>query len=196
MPVLIKYNQATECCITNGAEGKVVDWIYTTNPSNGTKNLDTLFVELQNPAKPIQLPGLPPNVVPISKEICTIRCRLPDDEIVNIKHEQIPLIPNFAMTDFGSQGKTRLYNVIHLTHCRNAQSYYTCLSRSSSHAGTVILGDFDERKISGRKMCGFLRQEFRELEVLDDITNLHYNDSLPSHVEGHTRNNLISAYQE
>ena len=26
LPVLVKYNQSTECCITNGAEGVIVDW--------------------------------------------------------------------------------------------------------------------------------------------------------------------------
>ncbi|KAF8815886.1 hypothetical protein BYT27DRAFT_7024928, partial [Phlegmacium glaucopus] len=42
---------------------------------------------------------------------------------------------------------------------------------------------------------GALRQEFRELEMLDDITTLRYNAKLPSSVAGNCRNDLISAFR-
>ncbi|KAF8220308.1 hypothetical protein L208DRAFT_1334627, partial [Tricholoma matsutake] len=41
---------------------------------------------------------------------------------------------------------------------------------------------------------GALRQEFRELEMLDDITTLRYNGKLPAAVNGNSRNDLISAF--
>ena len=69
----------------------------------------------------------------------------------------------------------------------------TTLSRSASAAGTVILQGFDMYKITGGA-SGALRQEFRELEMLDDITMLHYNRKLPSSVVGVCRNDLISAF--
>ncbi|KZT29223.1 hypothetical protein NEOLEDRAFT_1057505, partial [Neolentinus lepideus HHB14362 ss-1] len=42
---------------------------------------------------------------------------------------------------------------------------------------------------------GYLRQEFRELEILDEITKLKYSGLLPGHIEGHRRNTLVRAYQ-
>ncbi|KAF8224294.1 hypothetical protein L208DRAFT_1312405, partial [Tricholoma matsutake] len=39
-----------------------------------------------------------------------------------------------------------------------------------------------------------LRQEFSELEMLDDITTLRYNGKLPVSVVGNFRNDLISAF--
>ncbi|KAF8235366.1 hypothetical protein L208DRAFT_1013932, partial [Tricholoma matsutake] len=42
---------------------------------------------------------------------------------------------------------------------------------------------------------GALRQEFREPEMLDDITTLRYNGKLPAVVNGNSRNDLISAFR-
>ena len=42
---------------------------------------------------------------------------------------------------------------------------------------------------------GYLRQEFRELELLDEITKLRYEGKLPDHIQGKFRNPLIRAYQ-
>src|SRR6185369_16853127 len=125
----------------------------------------------------VQIPNLPPNVVPVSTDTRTLSCHLPDGNIVKIKREQIPVIPNFAMTDYCSQGRTRPFNVIHLNNCRTHQSYYTCLSRSASHYGSLILNGINDKVITGG-ISGSLRQEFRELEVLDDITKLKYENKL------------------
>ena len=43
---------------------------------------------------------------------------------------------------------------------------------------------------------GYLRQEFRELELLDEITKLRYEGNLPDHIQGNFRNPLIRAYQK
>ncbi|KAF8581834.1 hypothetical protein K439DRAFT_1352873 [Ramaria rubella] len=42
---------------------------------------------------------------------------------------------------------------------------------------------------------GWLRQEFRELEILDEITKLRYEKKLPSHITGDRRNTIIREYQ-
>ncbi|KAI0083774.1 hypothetical protein BDY19DRAFT_899810, partial [Irpex rosettiformis] len=42
---------------------------------------------------------------------------------------------------------------------------------------------------------GYLRQEFRELEILDEITKLRYNNKLSSNVYGETRSHIISSYR-
>ena len=71
---------------------------------------------------------------------------------------------------------------------------YTCLSRGSSLEGTAIVQGFDCTRITGG-LSGYLRQEFRELELLDEITRLRYEDSLSAAVQGNTRGFLIHAYR-
>jgi len=51
-----------------------------------------------------------------------------------------------------------------------------------------------QKKIQGG-LTGFLRQEFRELEILDDITRLRYLGELPPSVSAVTRTALIRSYQ-
>jgi len=99
------------------------------------------------------------------------------------------------MTAHAAQGKTRPYNVVHLNSCYSHMSYYSSLSRSASAAGTIIIQGFDSSVIT--KGCsGYLRQEFRELELLDDITRLRYEGNLPAHIEGNLRNIMINQFQK
>jgi hypothetical protein len=107
---------------------------------------------------------------------------------------QIPVLPNFAMTDYASQGKTRKINVVDLNSCRSHMAYYTALSRGATCEGTVIIQGFDDRKIT----CGaseYLRQEFRELEILDEVTRLSYEGSLPKYIDGNLHNALVRQFQ-
>jgi hypothetical protein len=90
------------------------------------------------------------------------------------------------MTDYSSQGKTRPYNPVDLNNCRTHQSYYTALSRSASAAGTCIVQGFDPRMVTGGA-SGALHQEFREVELLDDIVCLKYEGKLPVTVVGDRR---------
>ena len=114
---------------------------------------------------------------------------------MSIMREQVSVIANFAMTDFGAQGKTRPYNPCHLTNCRNHQSIYTCLSRSSSLDGTMILGTPDWTKVTGG-CSGPLMQEFKELEILDVITALKAQGKLPAHVRGADRRTLLQSWAD
>ena len=43
---------------------------------------------------------------------------------------------------------------------------------------------------------GYLRQEFRELELLDEITRLRYEGLLPKHISGQSRNSIIRQFQQ
>jgi len=63
MPVMLRNNDATELCITKGQEGHVVGW-QSYKAVFRKSILDTLFVQLDNPPKLVQIPGLPNNVVP------------------------------------------------------------------------------------------------------------------------------------
>ncbi len=202
MPVMIRVNSTTELCMTKGQEGTVYMWKEAMG-SRGQRVLATLFVELNNPPTEVNIPGLPTNVVLLVRSSITINCHLPDDTTLCIAHSQVELLLNFAMTDFSSQGKTRPFNPVDLNHCRSHQSYYTALSRTATASGTLILpppgnargSPVDPRKIQGG-CSGYLRQEFRELELLDDITTQLYNDMLPMSVLGDTRYGLIDTYRE
>ena len=96
---------------------------------------------------------------------------------------------------YTSQGKTCPYNVVDLSHCQSHQSYYTALSRSATAQGTAIVQGFDVSKITGG-LSGWLWKEFRELEILNDITLIRFNNMLPQTVLGHTRNGLINNFWE
>jgi hypothetical protein len=99
------------------------------------------------------------------------------------------------MTDFASQGRTRKYNVVDLRHSRDQFAVYTSLSRGTSYNGTLILYSVPKRAITGG-VSGWIRQEFRDLEMLDEITTLRYNKGLPSEVQGVTRRSLIYQYRK
>jgi hypothetical protein len=194
MPVMIRNNDATELCITKGQEGFVAGWKSNKGP-HGKRVLETLFVTLDKPPRNVQIPGLPQNVVPIVMATKTVECIFPNDLKESISRKQVWMLPNFAMTDYAAQGKTRPHNVVHLNSCRSHLSYYTCLSRSATAAGTVIIQGFDPSKIT-RGCSGYIRQEFREHEILDDITRLRYEGQLPAEIQGNTRNSLIRSYQK
>src|ERR1700733_13981265 len=180
--------------MTKGQNATVYDW-QVTQGSRGQCMLDTLFVKLMNPPQSVQLENLPLNVVPLTRTITNTQCLLPSDETINISRSQVEALPNFAMTDYASQGKTRPFNVVDLSQCRSHQGYYTALSRSATAAGTLILTSFHPSKITGGA-SGALRQEFRELELLDNITTLRFEDKLPRSIAmADHRNILIDSFR-
>jgi len=193
MPVMLRYNDATELCITKGQEGTVAGWQSCVGP-HGKLVLDTVFVQLTNPPHTIKINGLPENVVPLAKMSQTIECTMKSDQIRKVEREQVCLLPNFSMTDYGSQGKTRLYNPVDLQHSNTHQSYYTCLSRSATAEGTLIIQSLQPNVITGG-CSGWLRQEFHNLELLDEITKLAFDSQLPLEINGHRRNTIIRQFR-
>ncbi|KDQ25067.1 hypothetical protein PLEOSDRAFT_1047729 [Pleurotus ostreatus PC15] len=194
LPVMLRSNSATELCMTNGQEGTVYGWRSTIGVY-GQSVLDVLFVKLSNPAQSVTFDGLPENVVPVMRTVTPTTCTLPSGDRLYVSRSQVEVSVNYAMTDFASQGKTRLYNVVHLNDTTTHQGYYTALSRSASAAGTLILQGFDPRIISGKKCSGALRQEFRDLELLDEITRLRFEGLLHHSVVGDTRRALIHTFR-
>lgn len=119
MSVMIRYNIATELCTTKGQEGTIAGWDSQAGPY-GKEILETLFVKLTDLPKPIQLDGLPLNVISIVKIASSVKCRLFDDQVCNVNHFQIPILPNFAMTNYASQEKTlsdKLYLISIILYC-------------------------------------------------------------------------------
>ncbi|TFK67657.1 hypothetical protein BDN72DRAFT_770433 [Pluteus cervinus] len=192
MPVMIRTNLATELCMTKGQEGFVYNWI----SGKGTKNQDvlyTLFVRLANPPRNIQFEGLPQNVVPIYRTTTRVMVSLPLGPDIPVSRTQVEVLPNFSMTDYSSQGKTRPSNPVDLSNSRTHQHVYTALSRSSTAAGTLILQRLDIPIITGGP-SGALRQEFRELEMLDFITQLNYEGKLKANTLTGIRSSTISRF--
>ncbi|KAL1736320.1 hypothetical protein EV714DRAFT_198990 [Schizophyllum commune] len=192
MPVMIRSNIATELCMTKGQEAVVYDWTASLG-SRKQRILDVLYVKLINPPSPVHIEGLEENVVPLTKSRETVECQLPNDQVVKVDRVQIPVLLNFSMTDYASQGKTRPINVVNLTNSRSHQAYYTALSRSSSAAGTAIVSSFSTSMIT-RGLDDQLKREFRNLELLSEITRMKYEGKLPDEVKGDTRNQLIRSF--
>ena len=194
MAVMIRHNYTTKICMTCGQEGFVHGW-QSKRGLSGQLVLNTLFVKLKDPPSHVEVPGLPENVVPLYPTTTNIDAMLPNDEKLQVTRTQVKVLINFAMTDFASQGKTRPWNVCDLNNLRYHQSYYMALLRSATAEGTLILQGFDPKILTGR-CSGVLRQEFRELEILDEITRLHHLRKLPLTVIGNTKNNLILAFRK
>ena len=188
MPIMVRHNIATELCITKAQEGTVAGWEVKPGPY-GKETLDMLFSKLTDPPKSIKLEGLPVNVIPIVKISSSVKCRLINDQVHLVDCQQVPVIPNFAMTDDASQGKTTPDNIVDITNCTSHQSYYTALSRSASAVGTMIVQSFLPGLITGGA-------SFCELEMLDEITTLVYNSKLPEQINGQIRNARIRQFQE
>ncbi|KAF9492517.1 hypothetical protein BDN71DRAFT_1347105, partial [Pleurotus eryngii] len=195
LPVMLRDNSATELCMTNGQEGTVYDWVSAVGVY-GQLVLDVLFVELKSPPVSVQFEGLPLNVVPILKTANPTWCELPSGKRMHVSRSQVEVTVNYAMTDFASQGKTRVNNVVHLNDTTSHQGYYTALSHSATASGTLILQAFNPSIISDKKCSGALRQEFRDLELLDDITHLQFEGKLPASVIGDTRRTLVRAFRQ
>lgn len=69
------------------------------------------------------------------------------------------------------------------------------MSRGSSAPKTAIIGKLNYDLITdGLKTAGRLRQEFRHLEILDEITQLRYLGRLPVSVQGERRQSLIESW--
>jgi hypothetical protein len=99
------------------------------------------------------------------------------------------------MTDYASQGKTREVNVVDIANSKNHQAVYTALSRGKLADSTLILRDFPTAKVKGQ-MNGYLRGEYRAIESLDEITDLHYKGELPEGIIQRLRDSTIAAYTE
>ncbi|KAJ3570418.1 hypothetical protein NP233_g4408 [Leucocoprinus birnbaumii] len=194
LPVMIRHNVATELCMTKGQEATVVNWTSKMGP-RGKKVIDTVYLELSRPPKSVQVAGLPPNIVPLTPIGSTISCNMPGNKIMTIRRHQVPMLPNFSMTDYAAQGKMRDSNVVDLSEINTHQSFYTCLSRSAEADKTVILGSFRPEIITSG-ISGWLREEFRTLNLLDEITRLRYEGILCLKTAGVSRKQVLETFKK
>jgi hypothetical protein len=82
---------------------------------------------------------------------------------------------------------------VNLSHCRNFQSIYTCLSQSSNVVGTLIVQRCNPNKIT-KGLPGHLCQKFRELQPLDTMTKENYKGRLNKDYLGPLQNPMIYKY--
>ncbi|KAJ3846153.1 hypothetical protein EV368DRAFT_70143 [Lentinula lateritia] len=185
---------ATKFNITKGQRGTVYLW-QCKKGKHGQTVLDVLFVELNNPPLPIQIQHLQPNVVPIIRRENKGYVYLPDDTKIDIARNQVDILLGFAMTAHASQGQSLLVNTTDLNTLDGHHAYYTALSRSKSYHNTAILQGFDTKYITGGA-SGALQKEFRELELLDKITQLRYESKCDNTVQEITRLVLIELFRK
>lgn len=140
---------------------------------------------ITQPPSCVNIPGLPLNVVPLTRCKKSAHIQLPDDSLIWITRNQVNILPGFSMTAHASQGQSLSPNSADLNTLSDHHGMYTALSRSRTAEKTVILQGFDSSKITGGA-SGQLRREYRELEILDDITHLRFEGKLPSTVVGST----------
>ncbi|KAJ3917034.1 hypothetical protein F5877DRAFT_91440 [Lentinula edodes] len=164
LPLIIRHNAAVELSITKGQRATVYGW-HSSKGVFGQPVLEVLFALLTDPPTPIEVPGLPQNV-------CRGYIRLPDDTKIYV-------------TPHASQGQNHTKNTADLNTLNSHHAFYTALSRSTS--------GFDSKYITGGA-SGPLRKEFRELELLDEITRLRFEGKLDSSVMGSTRGTLIETF--
>ena len=188
MLVMIRNIDDIELCITKGQEGDVVGW----QAGRGIHEqhlLDTLFIKLDTPARTVKIDGLPKIVGPITRGSKNVECQ----EYIN--RSQVWALLDFSINDYTSQGKIRPKNSVDVSKCRSQQSHYTYLSRSATASGTLIVQSFSPQFITCG-VSGYLRQEFCELGLLDEITKLRYEGKFPDDIQGKFRNSLIRTYQK
>ena len=70
---------------TNGAEARVVGWKCRPLDDTGKMQLETVFVELIAPPTPIQLEGLPLNVIPIYKVQTKVKCMMLNGKVLSTR---------------------------------------------------------------------------------------------------------------
>ncbi len=85
MPVMIKINEATELCVTNGQTGNVVGWTY--EEQDHRKYLQTLFIQLLNPIKTVRVEGLSEDVIPMTRSTVSIAVTFPNGSICKVSRK-------------------------------------------------------------------------------------------------------------
>ena len=119
---------------------------------------------------------------------------MPNDKEIWISRSQIPILPNFSMTDYASQGRTRplmwwIYKIV-----KTKGEFILLFLAAQVLLEQRFFNSSTPDKIKGR-LPGYLRSEFRELELLDEMTCLQYYKKLPSTIDAPTRTARIQQYQ-
>ena len=115
-------------------------------------------------------------IIPLSK---TFSMFMPSGKKIAVSHQQLPITPAYAFTNYHSQAQTINHCIIDLATPPLGQltpfNAYVALSRSRSRHGIQLLCDFDERLFT-QHPSEHLRQEDARLEDLDCKTRKQWEE--------------------
>ena len=95
-------------------------------------------------------------------------------KLVTVRRTQVAAILNFAITDYGSQGKSRPWNIFSVADCTDHFHFYVMASRSTQLQQTSILGKLNWKIITENPDIDYIKF-LMVMEVLDFATEHCYN---------------------
>ena len=175
MLVMVQENVAFSNSVVNGAVGTIRNIRY--EEEGGRRFPAVVYVEIPGSGR---VCGTADNdIVPIFpvqyyfKWTRTAGNRTRKADIVNVSRTQLPILPAYSYTDYKSQGRSLESAVVDPATTQSLQGLYVMLSRVRSMHGLGILRPFKSKKIYQR-LSQELRDEFRRLEELDQLTSTRY----------------------
>ena len=172
-PVTIKYNYDTAHGITNSAEGTVHSW--DGYEKNGRNYLNVLYIKLTGKGHDKKYHDLLPiGVVPLTPITRNFVVKIQKKSVI-VRRTQIAAILNFAITDYGSQGKSRPWNIFSVTDCTDHFHFYVMASRSTQLKQTAILGKMNWKAITQNPDIDYIKF-LMVMEILDYTTEYCYNN--------------------
>ncbi|EAU91812.2 hypothetical protein CC1G_04579 [Coprinopsis cinerea okayama7 len=171
MKVMITENVSITHKAVNGAEGTVVQIVYSEN-KEGLRFAEVVYVQI--PGSGIQLHTLPPETLPLFPTSTTIKHHIKSATLAarSFTRKQVPLVPAYSYTDYKSQGRSLSRAIVDISTARG-QGVYVMLSRVKWLEGLLILRSFPASKIF-ESMSGELRSELNRLTILDVATEAAY----------------------
>lgn len=164
--MIVRENLAIQHKIVNGAEGTITDIVYKEDGS-GKRYAVCAYVLVEGCA--INIPGLPPDVVPILPCTSYFTYKGSNGAEYSITRVQLPLLPAYCYVDYKSQGRTLTWAIVDVAGCRSLQSLYVMLSRVKTLKGLAILRWFPPNKLTSRLQPHF-RTEFQRIQAAHDRT--------------------------
>jgi hypothetical protein len=158
IPVMVTMNVSVPLCITNGSTGILREIIFDPKEnldfSNDTYSVQKLKFQplaliVEFPNSSFYLNTFPPNchpIFPVSVNFTHVFSKGPPKKSTSVKRTQVPLVPNFASTNFKCQGDTFTSAIIDMapsgTTVSKAASAYVSFSRVTRSNQLFILREF------------------------------------------------------
>lgn len=180
MPVMVTWNVHTELDVANGSRGEIVGIVL--HPEEVGHEEGECVWKLSRPplyilvrllrTKIQQLPGLQPQVIPISPITKTFNISVGGCSSV-VSRTQLPITPAYAFTDYRAQGQTIAPVIVDIARPPTGGitpfNVYVALSRAKGQNSIRLLRDFDERLLQ-QHPNEYLRVEDDRLRLLDEKT--------------------------
>jgi hypothetical protein len=168
MPVMVTNNVAVSLNVTNGSTGTLVDIVFD-------KDIILAILVKLDCSTPFKVSILPENVIsitPITSEFkYFFKTRNGSSRSVTVERTQLPIVPNYATTNYKCQGETLDSAIIDLTPAPrqkiDSSFAYVPLSRVKTFPSVMILRDFPIRVLTQ----GITLDLKNDLSRLQDLAN-------------------------